>query len=214
MKKLLSILAISAISFSAQAGDVYGGFGFPGITLGYAQPMTDSIGLRGEFSGGLKANKNGSRDGVDYVGSFKAQSIGAFADWFPGNSAFRLTGGLTFNNTKFSLNSTANGNASSTINGKTVSLAGETFNVDVTYPKVTPYVGLGYGFKPSSEKGWGFYTDLGLTIGKFEATTSTSIVGKQGITQADVDAQTQKLRDNLNKLSVLPKFSIGARYTF
>jgi hypothetical protein len=51
-------------------------------------------------------------------------------------------------------------------------------------------------------------------IGKFTSTTNTSMVGKQGITQADVDAQTATVRDNVSKLSVLPKFSLGASYRF
>ena len=214
MKNILLAFAVSTVSICSHAGDLYGGVGFPGLTLGYGHPVSDSLVVRAEFSGGLSADKSGTRDGIDYVGSLKAQSIGGFVDWFPSSTNFRLTAGLTSNDTKLSLKSIANGSGNATLNGKTVSFADETFNIDVKYPSVTPYVGLGYGFKPNSGKGWGFYTDIGVLIGKFEATTTTSIVGKQGITQADVDAQTQKLRNDLNKLSVLPKLSIGARYSF
>ena len=53
-----------------------------------------------------------------------------------------------------------------------------------------------------------------MTIGKFKTSTSTTLVGVQGITQADVDAQTSKVRDGVSKLSVLPKFTVGVAYAF
>lgn len=202
----------AAVSASAQAGDVYVGAGFPGISLGYAQSIAPDVGLRGEYTGGLNLSRNGQRNGVDFNGNLKAQSISAFGDYFPTDNAFRLTGGLNFNSTKFTLNSTGIG--ATTINGKAVNLAGEFYNLEVKQPSVTPYLGIGYGFKPDSKAGWGFYADAGVMIGKFTTTTSTSIVGKQGITQADVDAQTASVRDSVSKVSVLPKLSIGASYRF
>jgi hypothetical protein len=212
MKKLSIAFVASLAALSAQAGDIYGGIGFPNYSLGYAQTMSDALGLRAEYSGGTNISKNGVRDGINFVGNFKSQMVGGFADWHPMDGGFRLTSGITFNDTKFTLQAT--GSTTSTINGKPVNLSGETFNVNVIYPSVTPYLGMGYGFKPNSGKGWGFYTDAGVTIGKFKADVSTSIVGKQGVTQADVDAQTATLRDGLNKLSVFPKFSVGASYSF
>lgn len=203
----------------AHAGDAYGAIGFPGITLGYAHPVTDAVKLRGEYSGGLTINRSGVREGADYEGKFKAQSIGGFADYYPFSNGFRLTGGITFNDTKFNLSAKGGTNSNATINGKTVNLNGETLNVDVTYPAVTPYLGIGWGSNPTRGKGWGFHTDLGFTIGKFDAKTNTTIVGKnsagQGlVTQADVDAQNNKLRDSLGKLPVLPKLTVGVSYTF
>ncbi|MCY7369967.1 MAG: hypothetical protein LH479_03640 [Polaromonas sp.] len=50
--------------------------------------------------------------------------------------------------------------------------------------------------------------------GRFKTDTTTSLVGKQGITQADVDAETASLRDSTARLSVLPKFSVGVSYRF
>ena len=212
LKKYGSFAFFAAVAASAQAGDIYGGIGFPGISLGYAQSIAPNIGLRGEYTGGLNISRNGQRNGVDFNGNFKAQSVSALVDYFPMDSGFRLTGGLNFNTTKFTLNSTGVGTA--TINGKPVNLAGETFNLEVKQPGVTPYLGVGYGFKPDNKPGFGFYADVGVMIGKFNTTTSTSIVGKQGITQADVDAQTASVRDNVSKMSVLPKLSVGVSYRF
>jgi hypothetical protein len=218
MKKTFLALTCLAACATVQAADVYGGIGFPGLTLGYAQAISPSLGLRGEYSGGLDVSKNGKRDGVDFEGKLKAQSVAGLVDWFPMDGGFRATGGITLNDTKFSLNSTAQ-NGTATINGKTVNLAGKFFNVDIKFPDVTPYLGIGYGFKPDPRKtGWGFYTDVGFMVGKFTATTTQNVVGTPTLTgtilQSDVDAQTARLRDDLGKLSVLPKFSIGVSYRF
>ena len=214
LKKYVSMAVLStvAVSASVQADEIYGGIGFPGITLGISRSIAPAVGLRGEYSGGLNLSRNGQRNGIDFNGNLKAQSVSVLADYFPMDNGFRVTGGLSFNSTRFTLNSTGLG--ATTINGKPVSLAGEFFNVEIKQPGVTPYIGIGYGFKPGSTSSWDFYADAGVMIGKFNSTTNTSIVGKQGITQADVDAQTATVRDNVSKTSVLPKVSLGASYRF
>lgn len=211
---VLALATCAVLPTAANAAGVYAGIGFPGLTLGYDYALSSSVSLRGEYSGGLSLSRNGQRNGIDFNGNLKANSLGAFADWYPiAGNGFRATGGVTLNTTKATFNASGN-NGTATINGKPVSLAGETFNVELKYPGLTPYVGIGYNSTHNDPKGWGFYVDAGVTIGKFNTTVSTSMVGKQGITQADVDAQTSSVRDSINKLSVVPKFSIGAIYSF
>ena len=203
----------ASASASAQAGDVYLGLGFPFYTVGYAYTLNDAVGLRGEYSGLGTVKRDRTEDGITYRGRFKHQMIGAYGDWHPMAGGFRVVGGITLNDTKVNLVATG-ATATANINGKRVSLAGETYNVDLIYPKVTPYVGVGYGFSPRSAPGFGFYVDAGVTIGKFKTEATTSLVGRQGITQADVDAETAQLRESTAKLSVLPKFSVGVNYRF
>ena len=214
MKKQLALLAtLAAISTGIHAQDSYVGVGLPGLlTLGYAYPLGSNVGLRGEYAGGLSVNKDGNLDGVNVTGNFKASRLGAFADWFPLGGSFRLVGGLTFNDIKADFNGVGTG--TSTINGQTVNMTGETYNVKVKFPDTTAYLGIGFGHQKSDAKGLGFYADLGVMIGSFTADTTTSLVGKQGITQADVDAQNQKIRDSLSSLSVLPSASLGLLYRY
>ena len=212
MKKTLVALAIAAAT-SAHAGDLYMGLGFPFYTDGYAYTLSDAVGLRGEYAGLRTLKRNTTEDGINYQGRLKHQMVGAYGDWHPMNGGFRVAGGLTFNDTQLSLNATS-GAGTANINGKTVSLTGETYNVVLTYPRITPYVGLGYGFSPANTPGFGFYADFGVSIGRFKTETTTSLVGKQGITQADVDAETSQLRDSTASLSVLPKLSVGVSYRF
>ncbi len=214
MKKQFAMLAaLAAFSTVSMAQDSYVGVGLPGLlTLGYAYPLSSSIGLRGEYAGGLSVNRDGNQDGVNFTGSFKASRLGAFADWFPMGGAFRLVGGLTVNDITADFNALGTGN--STINGNTVNMTGETYNVKVKFPNTTPYLGIGFGHQKSDAKGLGFYADLGVMIGTFSADTTTSLVGKQGITQADVDAQTQKIRNSLGGLTALPSASMGLLYRY
>jgi hypothetical protein len=212
-RHIASLAAIAAASFSIHAQDLYGGVGLPGIyTLGYAQAVSNHIGLRAEYASGLSVSKDGNQDGINVTGSLKASRWGAFADWFAFGGAFRLVGGLTANDMQANFNGVGSG--SSTINGKPVNLTGETFNVAVKFPDTSPYLGIGYGHQSSDAKGLGFYADLGVMIGSFTATTTTSMVGKQGITQADVDAQTQQMRNSLSGYSLLPSASLGLLYRY
>ena len=221
MKLITSTLTLSCFllaSFNANAAEVYGGVGFPGITLGYGQSLTSNVSVRGEYSGGLNLSRSGTREGVAFNGNVKASSIGLLADYYPvDGGGFRGTAGLTFNDIKGTLNSTGN-NVTATINNKPVNLNGLIYNVDLKFPSVTPYLGVGYQSKRSGVPGWGFLVDAGVMVGKFNTTVTQNVVGAgsgaNSITQADVDAQTSKVRESVNKLSVLPKFTIGAVYSF
>lgn len=212
-KALLTALVLAGASVSAQAGDLYLGLGFPMYTVGYAHPVNDAFGLRGEYSSLGTVKRDRVEDGINYRVQFKHQVVGAYGDWRPTAGGFRVVGGITLNDTKANLVATS-ATSTANINGKTVSLAGEKYTVDLVYPKVTPYVGVGYGFSPRNTPGFAFYVDAGVTIGKFKASTTTSLVGKQGITQADVDAETAQLRESTAKLSALPKVSVGVSYRF
>lgn len=215
-KQLLWLALLAALGINVQAQDIYGGLGLPGLyTLGYAQPIGSHWGLRGEYASGLSLAVSGTDNGVSYDGSIKASRAGFFADWFPFGGGFRLVGGLSANDMRFNVNALGSGTA--TINGNTVSMAGNYFNMRLKYPSNTPYLGVGYGHHTAS-KGLGFYADAGVLLGSFTAEVDTNLVGKTGsngtITQADIDAQKQSMNDSLGGLRMLPSVSIGLVYRY
>lgn len=213
MKKyLISLGLLAGLGANVQAQDIYGGIGLPGLyTLGYAHPVSQSWGVRGEYAGGLSASANGTDNGVRYDATFKSSRAGLFADWFPFNGGFRLVGGVTANDTKLTVNGV--GGPNTTIGNVTTDTTGKKFNVNLKYPSTTAYLGLGYGHHVST-KGLGFYADVGVTLGSFTAEIDTDLVGYNGITQADVDAQKKKMNDSLGGLSYLPSVSVGMVYRF
>lgn len=208
----LLVAFVSTATVNAHAQDVYLGAGLPGLaTIGYAAPMGKSWGLRADYAGGLNASLDGSRDGVNFTGNVKYSALGAYADWFPFDGGFRLVGGVRLTDAKVDLSATGSGNA--VINGVNVNMAGEYYNVTIKMPSAMPYVGIGYGHQ-RSEPGLGFYFDIGVTIGTPEVSSSTSLVTSGQVTQADVNAQTQKLRDSIGGVGYIPSASMGVVYRF
>ncbi len=203
--------ALAATCLASHAVEVYTGIGFPGAAFGVSGTLTGNLALRGEYAGGLSLSRDGQREGLTYNGKLKTGRAALFADWYPFAGSFRLTAGATANDIKLDLTGTG---TSGTINGKPVNLAGETFNVQVKYARSTPFVGFGWGHNPAPGGGLGFFLDLGAQFGKFDTSVQTTIVGKNGVTQADVDAEAKKVRDTVDQLKVLPTAAIGLTYRF
>jgi len=211
-KHLIFLAALAALGTGAQAQDIYGGLGLPGLyTLGYAHPVASRWGLRAEHATGLSWTGSGTDNGVSYNTSFKSSRTGLFADWFPFSGGFRFVGGITANDMKLDVNALGTGTAN--INNKPVNMAGHYFNMNLKYPTATPYLGIGYGHQAAT-KGLGFYFDAGVVFGSFAADVSTDLVGQAGITQADVDAQKQQMNDSLGGFKYLPSFSAGMVYRY
>lgn len=203
-------LTVKAVS---NPHNVYAGVGiFSLYNVGYSYAFTPNFSLRGEYGGGLNYETRGEYEGVNADAKLNFKSSGLYADWHPWGGSFRLVGGVTFNDAKFQVNAVGSGTAN--INGKAVNMSGQTYNVTVKMPDTMPYIGIGTGHAPTSAKGLGMYFDFGFLIGKPEVTSQTSLVGQQGVTQADIDAQDQKIRDTTDKIGVIPKIQVGINYRF
>ncbi len=211
------VVATSAVTaaFTASGQEVYAGLGLPGLfTIGYSHAMGNSWGLRAQYSGGTNLSADAKDiEGVNATATLKSSTAGIYADWFPfSNSGFRLVGGLASNDTKLEVNAVGTGTA--TIgNANNVDMTGETYNVAVKFPSTAPYLGLGYGHH-KAEKGLGFYEYFGVLIGKPKVSSQTSLVTSGKVSQADVDAQNEKVRDAASKVGVLPVMQLGVVYRF
>lgn len=202
----------------AHAGESYVGVGLPGLLLGYAHSVNAQLGLRTDVGTTGSFKKNGKESGIDYQGTLKYGRVGLFADYFPFSGGFRLTGGVTLNDANLRLKSQFDGNTSVTLNGQTVTPdAGDYLNAKVEFPKVTPYLGLGWGHQ-ARDGGLGVVADVGVSIGRAKLKTDTNIVGKTynsyTVTQADVDNKTQELRDGVGKVKLLPHVALGLSYRY
>jgi hypothetical protein len=209
---MLSVAAVCANA--AMAGESYVSFGLPGLTVGYAHAVNEYMGLRADVSTTGSFNKNGTESGINYNGKVKYNRLGLFADAFPFSGGFRLSAGVTFAQAQLDLKSHFDGSTPVTINGVTVTpSANDYFNAKVKFPNVMPYLGIGWGHQ-EREPGLGLVADLGVSIGKAKFTSETNLVGRYGLTQADVDAKTQDIKDSVDKLRVLPQASIGLSYRY
>lgn len=188
------------------------------VSLGYAKPVNEQWGVRAEYAFGPKWTYSDKISSGSADVSLTSNRLGLFADWFPFNNAFRLVGGLTLNDLNLDVNATSSASNTVKINNKSVSLANETFNAKLTFPSATPYIGVGLGHSPKKEAGLGFHADLGLMVGSFSSTINTSVLNKNiggvTVTQADIDKETQSVKDAISSIGVFPSLSVGLSYRF
>jgi hypothetical protein len=199
----------------SHAAELYGAAGLPGVMLGVSQPLSDSVGLRADLSTIGSPSRDRTESGIDYTGTLKLDRAGLFADWFPGGSGFRLTGGVTFNRMKIDMAGHGNGGTITIGNNSYVTSADDRFNVTIEMPHTTPYLGIGWGHQPSAGRGWGLVFDLGASIGRAKVRGGVSGPNLSGnVSQQDIDVELQQLRDDVGKVRAVPQLSLGASYRF
>lgn len=211
IRKILLLVTLPAIASAASAGEVYANIGLPGVSLGYAQPLSDTITLRGDLSTLGKHKKNQTEEGIDYAATAQVNRAGLFADWFV-VGGLRLTGGLTFNTAKIDLVATGAGGSLIIGNTTYTTNAQDRLDIGIKFPSTTPYIGVGYGHQRA--EGMGFLFDLGASIGTAKLSARTSGPNLAAVSQADLNAETAELRDGVGKIKLLPQVSIGLSYRF
>ena len=141
--RILGFAACMVASAAAQAGQVYGGIGLPGVMAGYAQPM-GGFTLRGDLSTLNVPDQTVNEEGIDYTSDAKLNRLGVFADWFA-LGGWRLTGGITFNQINLDLRAQGNGGVINIGGTDYTTTPDDRLDVKIEFPKTTPYLGLGYG---------------------------------------------------------------------
>jgi hypothetical protein len=212
----LVTLALCCTAPGAMAGESYVKVGLPGIVVGYAHSVNDQLGLRVDAGTTGNTQRDRTESGVPYRASAKYNRVGLFGDYHPFGGRFRLTAGLTINDASVKLDSRFDGVTPVTINETTITpTAADYFKAHVKIPRLTPYFGIGWGHQPR-ETGFGFVADIGVSIGKAKVTVDQNLVENYPglISQADVDAETRQLKDDVGKLRVLPHLALGMSYRY
>lgn len=219
----LSLLALSGLGLAclalapdSHAGEAYASVGLPGVVLGYAHTVNQHLGLRVDAGTTGSFTRSRTESGIPYSAKFKYNRIGLFGDYFPFGGRFRFTTGLTFNDTALTLNTRFDGNTSVTFNQTIiVPTANDRFDATVKIPRITPYLGLGWGHQ-AREAGLGFIADVGVSIGRAKLSVHQNLLENYPgiLTQNDIDVKTGELRDNVAKVRVLPQASIGLSYRY
>lgn len=242
-KKLTYTLATMAAALLptavlAENVAIYGKAGFPGVGVGVGYGLNENVTLRGDFTTMGRISRDFHHRAFDYEAKLKSDKLNVNADYFPfENNAFRLTTGLGFGRTELTATGRSEGKSTQTfkIGGKTYSVdlnSTDTLNAKTTYPKVSPYFGVGYGHDVQRKKAgeWGFTADLGFYAGKPKTTVHINsdlydkLVSSQLSNQSADEAraeldrriaeETQKVKDKTEKLKVIPVFNVGFTYNF
>lgn len=200
----------------AHAGESYVKVGLPGAVVGYAHTVNQQLGLRVDAGTTGSMTRDRTESGINYQVKFKYNRVGLFGDYFPFGGRFRLTGGLTINDTALTLKSKFDGVTPVTIGDSPITpQADDFFEAKVKIPRVTPYIGIGWGHH-AAERGFGFVADVGVSIGRAKVSIRENLTENYPglITQADVDAETKELKDNVGKVRLLPHVAVGMSYRY
>lgn len=203
---------LAACAVSVQAGEVYAQIGLPGVGLGYAQPINDWLGVRGDFVTLGSRSETTTEEGISYQAKLKANRGAVLADLYPFAGGFRVTLGATSNQYKLTLDASGAGTTINVGGTNYVLGPGDGLGVEVKFPSTTPYVGFGWGHQAAS--GLRFSLDIGASIGKAKVAVTPRGQLAQPVAQADVDRETAELRDGVGKVKALPQLSFAIGYSF
>jgi len=136
-------------------------------------------------------------------------------DWYPFHGGFHLSGGLIFNQTSMDLDTTST--ASLTIGGHSYSASDlGSVHGDVSFKRVAPYAGIGWGNAFGQDGHWGILTDLGVAfLGRpHVALSATGPIALDPGFQEDLNREQGDIEDDLGLLRFYPVFSISLFYRF
>ena len=216
MKKVMLAVALSALTLPAFADTtVNGKLSTLGLGVEAAFPVTQSVDARiGLNTYKYNFNKTStSSNGIstNYSGDLNLQSLEALADWHPWESGFRVSGGLLYNNNKFTMTAQPSGGNVVVGGVSYVVQAGTAVNATVDFSKVVPYLGIGWGRTPKNT-GLSFTSDLGVVFQgspKGSVSTNNTNVTAAAIVQANAD-----LNSSLKSFNVYPVLSFGIGYSW
>ncbi len=204
----------------ATAAEPYVATGFPYLLVGFAEPINASFAVRADFGSIAHHSYSGSTSDNDFKGNIKYNRFALLGDWFVAEGGFRLSAGATFNQAKAAMTASSH-------DGK-ISLGGVQYDApsslyyvqsDLSFPKATPYVGLGWGHHASAP-GLTFNFDLGASIGTAKATplkASPALASELALNQqgaSDLQQESHDFQDDVHKFKAIPQLTIGLGYRF
>jgi hypothetical protein len=195
-----------AIGVHAQAATT----GFIGFDAGYkfSPNLHARLGLN---TGGFKYNN--SSQGIDYNTNFQPTNIHLLGDYFPFGGGLRLTGGLVFQNNRFTATAKSNSNDNININGTNypASTVGTVEGQGSFSNSIAPYLGIGFG-TPISE-GFGFNIDAGVMFSGSPKVSLSAPNAPQAI-KDELEIQERKTNEDIKSFNIYPVVSIGFSYAF
>lgn len=149
-----------------------------------------------------------SENAYDHNGNQKMWSI--IADWYPDEeSQARVSFGLGYNKSQDDIAGREQVTGGYRLGAHNYS-AGQvgTLSGTLSYDKLSPYIGYGWGNPVMKNKDWGMVIDFGFY---YEGAPNVTLnASGAGVSQADVLAEKERIRNDTWKWS--PTISVGASY--
>jgi hypothetical protein len=165
------------------------------VVVGLNMPLPDGGQYRVEWSDGFIAPQaNKSYGGSTYKTTRDEQHLGVFMDWSPKDNNWFLTGGLTLNNHRIKVQTTAD-----------ASLA-----IEYKLPLLTPYVGIRYAQKSFNDRGWEGFAEVGMLLATLNASSTTD----GSVSDTTVQSEVDRIRKSIYQWSFVPKAVVGLSYKY
>lgn len=216
-RKIITILSISLFllinQLSAQDFGISAKVGTLGITFEGITSLSEDLNVRGGvsfFSYSYKGDKN-TTDDYSFNADLKLSSISLLADWYLfGGTFFRLTGGALINLNKVSAKAAPT---------KTYYVGGDEYtpdklgnlNIDISFQKFSPYIGIGFGNPLDGPSGLAFTVDIGSA---YQGAPQTKLSAKGLLEPSAAPDQEKQLESNLSWFKWWPVLTLGFTYEF
>ena len=194
-------------------------------TVGYGIEYNHSI--NDYFSLGFNINEfeeasELEQDGIEYDAEVGFQSLALLTNYHPWANGFRMRGGIYYNNNRIDINSNV---TSGDITVGDVNFNGAEINLNgaITFKKLSPYLGFGYGSRPTGHNSLAFDLDMGVIFSPASAelsgTCSVGGVRDAGVCSTadfhgELDRESDNLSDSIKDFDLYPVLSMGMTYRF
>jgi len=216
MRKITAIIAagvIFAAPVVSYAGSV--GVGLKAGTLGFGVDINYPISSMVTVGVGINkysSSRSITADGIDYDTDLNLQTVSLLANIHPFAGSFHFTGGLMVNNNEFKIAADSASLAAAQVGNNTYTL--DSLSGKVSFNKLAPYAGVGWGF--SSSSGIGFTLEIGaLMQGKPKVDLDATGTATANPTfQSDLKKEESNAEDDLKGFTMWPVFSAGIDIRF
>ena len=218
-KFLLSLLTIATLSTTvmAQTNTNYGvglKLSTLGIGLDLIKPINDSFALRLNING-ASYSENDVESGINYDYDLTLVTAGLLIDYYPLESAFRVSAGAYYNANEYKLKALTTDSL--------YEIAGNYYTTEqvtsidglMEFDTLSPYVGIGWGRTPKPKE-WNFSIDVGVL---YHGAPSVELSAQCGAVdcdklQQDIAQEQQELLDVTKDYTIYPVISVGLSYAF
>lgn len=190
---------------------IYFGFGNR-FTLGFSTYINENYKWRNDLSGISSSNNPRSINGSNFLVNEANYSLGSYLDWYPSNRNLRLTAGVNFNRIEYQVKSQQN--APINVNGKLAQAGDNYLNITYKFPKITPFIGMGYESRTGHDYGWNGFAEVGVMIGRYDAEAKTNLLGQNSINLQNLTSEVETNRKTLFKSRYQPVANIGLKYGY
>lgn len=207
-------LALSVTAALAAPNDDWGvnlKAGTLGVGVELSKSMSDKFSANLGFNS-YNFNTTETTDGIDYDYKFDLQSAALLANYHPFTGVFRFTVGALYNNNELKLTGKPSAGSTYTINGVTYTAAQVgTLTGKLTFDKIAPYLGIGWGSRPGSKLG--LTADVGALYQGAPKLSLTASGAAAGLT-SDLEQERKSAESDLSDLKWYPVVSLGIYFRF